>query len=263
MSLTKSLRNRLVGILVIVSLILIVIPFVTTNSDSQGEATRDPDAIAITKNGAVTDQNGRLVSASDTEHDYSDILNPVNDEPLATDNANNAQSPFDALDNNKLQSQNLEVATPTNDANTFEVATPTPVQESNNVVAASPATQVVTQKKAPVKTEVLKSSRNTTAQTHNTTRLNTTNNFNTQKTVAPTTSGKFAAQVGVFSDNSKVGPLVTKLKSLGFNAVRQNININGRAMIRVFAGYAKDRPSANALCNKVKAKGVECLVKSL
>lgn len=56
-------------------------------------------------------------------------------------------------------------------------------------------------------------------------------------------TGTFAAQIGVFSQKSYVTDNVAKLKKAGFNAQTQSVNINGKSMVRVFAGTAKqDRP---------------------
>ncbi|WP_406023065.1 SPOR domain-containing protein, partial [Succinivibrio sp.] len=57
---------------------------------------------------------------------------------------------------------------------------------------------------------------------------------------------------GVFSKKANVDALVSVLNSKGFKTISQNININGKAMIRVFAGTSKTREGALAICNKVK-----------
>ena len=73
-----------------------------------------------------------------------------------------------------------------------------------------------------------------------------------------------AAQIGVFSQKSYVTENVAKLKKAGFNAQTQSVNINGKSMVRVFAGTAKTKQAADAICRSAKAKvGLDCRILSL
>ncbi len=80
----------------------------------------------------------------------------------------------------------------------------------------------------------------------------TTNSLLVDAVNSALASGMYAAQVGVFSKKANVEALVSVLNSKGFKTISQNININGKAMIRVFAGTSKTREGALAICNKVK-----------
>ena len=76
MSITKNIRNRVVGILVVISIVLILLPFLNMN-DKDNSKPQDDNAIAINQNGAVTDTNGQLVTAGNSdsvETNYSDML---------------------------------------------------------------------------------------------------------------------------------------------------------------------------------------------
>lgn len=229
MKFDTSLRNRIVGSLCVASLVLILIPFLSDSGDSTVK-NESSNAIAITKNGAMTDESGQLVSASSdiamaqSEHDYSDLLAPVDDRPKTAES-----SPFDALKQNQVQANN---------SNTVETA----YQEPVSATTTFPDTN---KESAPAK-EVLKSSRKSA-------QSNTIVAKNTQvKANQALASGMYAAQVGVFSKKANVEALVSVLNSKGFRTISQNININGKAMIRVFAGTSKTREGALAICNKVK-----------
>lgn len=294
MSITKNIRNRIVGILVVVSVVLILLPFLNMNGKDTPK-TEDDNAIAINQNGAVTDTNGQLVTAGNSdsvETNYSDMLEaPIDDTKGASANAlsnqqNNApaSSPFDALNNsqtagssvsnqassdlevpndNMFASANLETATPTGAKNTV----------NSNTIAALPSANNKTSATAPkqntVKTETLKSSRVQATQSSSNNTVNSRAKQHTQPAVntAPKSNlvtGTFAAQIGVFSQKSYVTENVAKLKKAGFNAQTQSVNINGKSMVRVFAGTAKTRQAADAICRSAKAKvGLDCRILSL
>ncbi|MGN0901790.1 MAG: SPOR domain-containing protein, partial [Succinivibrio sp.] len=78
-------------------------------------------------------------------------------------------------------------------------------------------------------------------------------------------SGKYAAQVGVFSKKSNANGVIEELKAKGFKPVAQHITVNGKAVVRVFAATCNDRDEAAKICNKVKAslKNIQCSVKGL
>ena len=285
MSITKNIRNRVVGILVVISIVLILLPFLNMN-DKDNSKPQDDNAIAINRNGAVTDTNGQLVTAGNSdsiETNYSDMLEaPIDDTKGSANSLSNVQkdapasSPFDALNNNQVAntsnsnqatsdlevpndnmfaSANLETATPT-------VAT---TATSNTSTLPSASTKVAPQapKSNTVKTETLKSSRLQATQSANANKPKVQSPAKT----APKSNlvtGTFAAQIGVFSQKSYVTENVAKLKKAGFNAQTQSVNINGKSMVRVFAGTAKTKQAADAICRSAKAKvGLDCRILSL
>ena len=289
MSITKNIRNRVVGILVVISIVLILLPFLNMN-DKDNSKPQDDNAIAINRNGAVTDTNGQLVTAGNSdsiETNYSDMLEaPIDDTKGSANALSNAQkdapasSPFDALNNNQVDntsnsnqatsdlevpndnmfaSANLETATPTGAKNSATVAT------SNTSTLPSASTKVApqAQKSNTVKTETLESSRVQATQSANANKPKVQSPAKT----APKSNlvtGTFAAQIGVFSQKSYVTENVAKLKKAGFNAQTQSVNINGKSMVRVFAGTAKTRQAADAICRSAKAKvGLDCRILSL
>lgn len=292
MSITKNIRNRVVGILVVISIVLILLPFLNMN-DKDNSKPQDDNAIAINQNGAVTDTNGQLVTAGNSdsvETNYSDMLEaPIDDTKGAANALSNVQkdapasSPFDALNNNQVvnpsnsnqatsdlevpndnmfASANLETATPTGAKNSATVVT---TATSNTSTLPSANTKVAPQapKSNTVKTETLKSSRVQATQGANANKPKVQSPAST----APKSNlvtGTFAAQIGVFSQKSYVTDNVAKLKKAGFNAQTQSVNINGKSMVRVFAGTAKTRQAADAICRSAKAKvGLDCRILSL
>ena len=171
-----------------------------------------------------------------SEHDYSDLLAPVDDTPKTAQ-----VSPFDALKQNEQK---------TNTVQNVEIEPKEPVSATT--------TFPDTNRETSTTKEVLKSSRKS-AQTSFAANKNTS-----VKTNSPLASGMYAAQVGVFSKKANVDALVSVLNSKGFRTISQNININGKAMIRVFAGTSKSREGALAICNKVKKNTKEqCRVVAL
>lgn len=292
MSITKNIRNRVVGILVVISIVLILLPFLNMN-DKDNSKPQDDNAIAINRNGAVTDTNGQLVTAGNSdsiETNYSDMLEaPIDDTKDSANALSNVQkdapasSPFDALNNNQVAntsnsnqatsdlevpndnmfaSANLETATPTGAKNSATVAT-TATSNTSTLPSASTKVAPQAQKSNTVKTETLKSSRVQATQSANANKPKVQSPAGT----APKSNlvtGTFAAQIGVFSQNSYVTENVAKLKKAGFNAQTQSVNINGKSMVRVFAGTAKTRQAADAICRSAKAKvGLDCRILSL
>ncbi|MGN0894227.1 MAG: SPOR domain-containing protein [Succinivibrio sp.] len=256
MSISTNLRNRIVGLLVVLSVILILSPLFLTNENSKENPKADDSAIAINQNGAVTDSSGQLVAAA--EHDYSEMLEaPVDDlkkdssDPLSLEsNAPKADSPFDALNstssanasNERLFTQNaLETAVPSNKELTAQNTYEAPAVEES------------------LKTETLHSSKTKKSE-------QSTLNNRQSDTVAKTSlvSGTFASQMGVFSKKENAQTLLNKLKNSGFKAVTQSVNINGRSVIRVIAGTSKTRAGAEKICKSATAKtGEKCTILSL
>ncbi|MBQ9221218.1 SPOR domain-containing protein [Succinivibrio sp.] len=254
-TLSKSLRNRIVGFLVLLSVILIFMPFLMKDDVV---AKKNADAIAITPEGAVTDNNGQLVSAG--EHDYSDLLDPVDDSVAKTQVQPKADSPFDALKSSKTDNTSGITAADIPDDNMFassDLEVATPISASSNVTLPSVSNQ------SP-KSETLKSSHaNVPAATPN---------VKTPKEKAPAqkndsnalASGNYAAQVGVFSKKTGAQQVINQLKSAGFSPVTQNVNINGKPLIKVYAGTSKNRAAVQGICQRVQAKtSIKCMVQTL
>lgn len=251
MNLSKSLRNRIVGILVLLSVVLIFIPALMSRGGSEKAESGSSNSIAITKDGAVTDERGQLVSAN--EHDYSDLLDPVDD----TAGAPKKESPFEIAKNNS-NSQNsqgsydllppeLEDAEPSNTAYANESLKVNETLTSKKVNAQNQP-----------KSEVLHSS---SASRNN---VQAKPNSSAKSSSNILASGSYAAQYGVFSQQKGADTAVKNLKQLGFSPVTQRVNVNGKDVIKVYAGVSKNRSQAMAIVKKCSAKTkVKCLIKEI
>lgn len=255
MVISKSIRNRIVGIFVVLSIILILVPLLSNNNESNNrKSSNDDGAIAITKHGAVVDENGATV-----EHDYSDLL--AGDDNYGQIPLNNSQSvsntqatsPFDALNTNNqgnnLASNNILDAAPMDEPfETHKLETAHPISQTpakpNTVVAQS---TFVKPQQQTVKTEVLTSSRNSNTQAKPAASHTTTAS-------TKLISGQYGAQVGAFSQKSQVDSVISQLKSAGFKAIPHQINVNGKQMTRVYAGVAKDKSGIQKICALVKSR---------
>ena len=75
MAFGSKLRNRIVGVLVIVSISLILLPVMMQDRPVPNEPINEKP-IAVNEDGAITDANGLLASQSP---DYADLLEPYDD----------------------------------------------------------------------------------------------------------------------------------------------------------------------------------------
>lgn len=265
MSISKSLRNRLVGLLVIVSLIMIIVPAMM---DPRQVYTQDENAIAVNDQGAVVDKNGQLVSPA--EHDYTDLLAPEDDTLSSTGNVpaipvpNNNNAPLIAGNSSQVPEE-LEVP----DDNMFG---PAPAiidaQPLNSQSAQNSFNKAQSQ-------EVLPSAHNTSQGQNKTDTLVSNNKPNTSQSKPATATsnsvssnnikarGDFALQVGVFSNKNNADSVLAKLKMSGYKPVTQVINVNGKNAIRIYAGFANSREAAKNLASEIQSRtGYKCNVVS-
>ncbi len=251
-TLSKSVRNRIVGLLVLLSLVLIMVPFLLKSNDDF-KVNRSADAIAITKDGAVTDDAGQLVSAN--EHDYSDLLDPEDDLPK------------DGSQSKPLSSESAALTT----ARPNSTAPHMPkYQEIEEALPSVPAPAV------SVTEDSLKSSRLSTASNEsndNVLRSNRTKDKSVKASdTAPKSTkpelknaSKYAAQVGVFSKKAGADKVVSELKKAGFKPTTEKDNVNGVLSIHVYAGVSSNRDEILKICKKVSEKTAKnnCIVHPL
>ncbi|MBR1612879.1 MAG: SPOR domain-containing protein [Succinivibrio sp.] len=257
MNLSKSLKNRIVGILVLLSIVLIFIPALMSRENTD-PAQSNVQSIAITKDGAVTDERGQLVSAN--ERDYSDLLDPIDDTVVTP----SKESPFEIAKNNaskdNKKQENFELAVPE-----LEDAIPTNTAYASEALKTQ---ETLTSKKQTVaqnnsNTEVLRS--NNSKNNQKPAATNSRNNTPKKQTSSNVlSSGSYAAQYGVFSQQKGVDTAVANLKKLGFAPVTQRVNVNGKDVIKVYAGVSKDRKQAMAIVQKCSDKTkTKCLIKEI
>ena len=274
MALAKKIRNRIVGALVLVSLAMILVPAIM---DPGQIYKRSSQSIAVNGNGAVTDSSGRLIQGG--AQDYSDLLAPdqnnngVTPEQLAAQNSNSNEvtmpdqesslplppepqgnDPFAAVNSSP---QSLNVA-PEQQVQRLKDAQ---IQQQSPQVAAK---ENVAKPKVAVQnnsSEVLRSNRTQSRQssTQSSERL-VSSAQKTQKkeqnsvksTAAVASGGAYAVQVGVFSSKANADSVVNKLRQAGISARQVPAVINGRNLIRVYAGSAATKNAAEGIANRVQ-----------
>ncbi len=269
-TLTKSIRNRIVGLLVLLSIVLIMVPFLLKSNDDF-KVNRSEDAIAITKDGAVTNDDGQLVSA--IEHDYSDLLDPEDDlskddkklpsvnetATLTTKRTPQADSP---VPEHMPKYEELEEVKPT--PSTF-----VPVDLDDESVSAQ------NNSKSSDSNDVLRSNRNkdkkpSTAKKNEVAKKIevksvTPKNTGSKPAVKVNSASKYAAQVGVFSKKAGADQVVAALKHAGFRPTTQKDNVNGSVSIRVYAAVSANREDIVNICKSVSQKTAHknCIVHPL
>ncbi len=272
MALGKKLRNRLVGLLVLVSVAMILVPAIM---DPGQVYRKSSDTIAVDGNGAVTDQNGRMMQGGD----YSDLLAPVegngitpeqlaaqnskktepaagademispsdqgtldsfDDGPFASDPVAVNRVPQNALSNGGSEVEQLKRARETGSGPTPKgnAATSSQITSANGV-------------------EILKSSRSkdqsAAPKNTNSERLvSSRTNKDQQKRNASGSQGNYTVQVGVFSSKANADGVISKLKAAGISARQVPAVINGRNLIRVYAGSASTREGAEGIARRVQ-----------
>ncbi len=256
MSISKSLRNRIVGLLVLVSLIMIIVPAMMDPREVYDK--KDDKSIAVNSQGAVVNNDGQLVSPS--EHDYTDLLAPEDDstQPLPS-SAENSTAPLTT----SQSSGDLEVpddnmfgpaptiidAKPLNSQNsnteTFTDNTPLPSVQDKTTQPSQSANTAKPQNNAGAKVQKPQQ----------------------KPVVTPATpgakSGDFAVQVGVFSNQKNADSVIARLKMSGYSPITQTINVNGKTAVRIYAAFAKSRDAARKIASEIQSRtGFKCNVVS-
>lgn len=277
MVLGRKIRNRILGLLVLLSIAMILVPAIM---DPGQIYKKSSDSIAVNGHGALTDKSGRMVEGT---QDYSDLLSPVEGADVTPEQlaAQNAGSREQLPENNQdldpiADSSALAIARNNDNADPFATVNSTPAVAP--VVAPQPIpadgnAQVQRLKqaqaqnntpKAQAQNEVLKSSKGT----QNTAKASSGNNNNnterlisnhakaqantaTASSSAQSSSG-FAVQVGVFSSKQNADAVVAKLKAAGISARQVPAVINGRSLIRVYAGAPKNKDAATSIARRVQ-----------
>ena len=262
MAFGRKLRNRLVGLLVLVSLVLILMPMIMKPEDTYKKSEK---SIAVDKNGAVTDTTGRLVENG--EHDYSDLLAPVED---------NGVNPRDIAAQNSGSQQGA--AAPAQGAPQAGAAIPAPPEiKPAQAPAPAPAAalnpprqasgrEIPSDPKAQV--EMLKSARkagqdqasaNPKPQTQQDQKgevLRSQRQQQPQKAAAAPAAaqakaGTYSVQVGVFSNPANAQKIASKLRAAGIAVRTENATLGGKSVVRVLAGSANTREAAQSIASRV------------
>ena len=231
MAVTSKLRNRIVGFLIIVSLILLVLP-VLLKDQPQTPAQVNEDIIAVDEHGALTDENGGLLSSAET--DYATLLAPEDDlkdnpPPLTAPSPDAAPRPA---------SSSPASSAPAASADQTEILTAAkPAQPS-----ARPDTEILRAPAKPAPAPVQSAQKTAPRQS--------------AAAAAPAASGKpsgaYTIQVGVFSQQSNAQNVVKKLQAGRISAFTEKVTINGKEMVRVYAGSGKTQQELQPVLTQVE-----------
>lgn len=259
MAFGRKLRNRLVGLLVLVSLVLILMPMIMKPEDTYKKSEK---SIAVDQNGAVTDTTGRLVENG--EHDYSDLLAPVED---------NGVNPRDIAAQNSGSQQGA--AAPAQGAPQAGAAIPAP-PEIKPAQAPAPAAALNSPRQASgreihsdpnAQVEMLKSARKAAqdqasanpkpqAQQDQKGEVLRSQRQQPQKAAAAPAAaqakaGTYSVQVGVFSNPANAQKIASKLRAAGIAVRTENATLGGKSVVRVLAGSATTREAAQSIASRV------------
>ena len=226
MAFGSKLRNRIVGVLVIVSIILILLPVMMQDRPVPNEPINEKP-IAVNEDGAITDANGLLASQSP---DYADLLEPY-DDLNKNEEVLNAQ-PLPAAPTGKVEVLDLPDDGPFAGSNTGKQA----VADGNN----APKEEILVAKKPaleskPAENKVTKPAAN-----------------KSESAAKPADKGAYTVQVGVFSQDSNAQNVVKKLNAAGISSRIEKVKVNGRTLNRVYAGSANSRSSLQKLLPQIE-----------
>lgn len=224
MAVSKSLRNKIVGLLVLASLILILLPAMMDK-----KVNNDQGQIPITQEGAIVDNS--------TNATQELANNNVNVEDTSVDNSNQANT----LDNDPF-------ANATNSANTTAntPANTTSANDSNAEVLTFDKNTDSTENKAEVlEFKNTKATNKTTNKTTDTLGSNSTKLANGQ-------NAKYIIQVAVFSQPNNAQNIVNKLKAQGINAYSKKVSVNNKTLYRVYANSSDSKEQLEPIAKKIE-----------
>ncbi|MBQ9275524.1 MAG: SPOR domain-containing protein [Succinivibrio sp.] len=235
-----NVRNRIVGLLAVVALGLIMVP--TMMSPQLNEQKRGArESIAVNPDGAASlheEQGGAVV-----EHDYSDLLEPVDDRPGASGVAPDYVPA-------EFRAENREVTAALDRALQEELGPidETPAGSEKLVSSRAPAARAdaaavakAPEKKAepPKSAQAKKPEKKEAAKP--------------AAKAAASASGSYVLQVGVFSQQANASSVVAKLKKAGITAHTEQVVLNGQNMFKVLTGTYKSREAAQKAADKVQS----------
>lgn len=251
MAFVAKMRNRIIGLLIIFTLILIIFPIIMTSND---KTKKNNELIAINHEGAITDEDGQIMAAQ--EPDYSRMLEPVDDTRPAAPGGSYSKSQDFAGSSETLyassstgpahRNDGAEIlgapgssapplrpaAPPRGQPETLTARSSAPAQKAEVLTAPKEAKKQPVKKETPkavAKSEPVKPAKNAAAQ-----------------------KGGFTVQVGVFSVAANANKIAGTLKSNGITANVQKDKINNKDMYRVYAGSASSRGELEGLVKKIK-----------
>ena len=260
MAISTSLRNKLVGFIIVASTILIFLP-VLLSKDMIKKDAPDNNAVAITQNGALRDANGNLVPQGQPNVEQALNISGQNNALVLTGQAGQApqRGPQPELNPNLAANSNvandnsvemLEFSRPQAQNSRPPQAlgpAPLPSNKQPEILEAKPKPQ--NQAKQP---EIL-TAKNKPAATNNkpaskpAATSNSSSSASGTKVIAGSKpSERFVIQVGVFAKRSNADNVVAKIKKAGISVYAIEVTSNNKVLYRVYAGHANSRSALNA-----------------
>lgn len=257
MAISTSLRNKLVGFIIVASTILIFLP-VLLSKDMIKKDAPDNNAVAITQNGALRDANGNLVPQGQPNVEQALNISGQNNALVLTGQAPQ-RGPQPELNPNLAANSNvandnsvemLEFSRPQAQNSRPPQAlgpAPLPSNKQPEILEAKPKPQ--NQTKQP---EIL-TAKNKPAATNNkpaskpAATSNSSSSANGTKVIAGSKpSERFVIQVGVFAKRANADNVVAKIKKAGISVYAIEVASNNKVLYRVYAGHANSRSALNA-----------------
>lgn len=257
MAISTSLRNKLVGFIIVASTILIFLP-VLLSKDMIKKDAPDNNAVAITQNGALRDANGNLVPQGQPNVEQALNISGQNNALVLTGQAPQ-RGPQPELNPNLAANSNvandnsvemLEFSRPQAQNSRPPQAlgpAPLPSNKQPEILEAKPKPQ--NQAKQP---EIL-TAKNKPAATNNkpaskpAATSNSSSSASGTKVIAGSKpSERFVIQVGVFAKRSNADNVVAKIKKAGISVYAIEVASNNKVLYRVYAGHANSRSALNA-----------------
>lgn len=257
MAISTSLRNKLVGFIIVASTILIFLP-VLLSKDMIKKDAPDNNAVAITQNGALRDANGNLVPQGQPNVEQALNISGQNNALVLTGQAPQ-RGPQPELNPNLAANSNvandnsvemLEFSRPQAQNSRPPQAlgpAPLPSNKQPEILEAKPKPQ--NQTKQP---EIL-TAKNKPAATNNkpaskpAATSNSSSSASGTKVIAGSKpSERFVIQVGVFAKRSNADNVVAKIKKAGISVYAIEVASNNKVLYRVYAGHANSRSALNA-----------------
>lgn len=258
MAISTSLRNKLVGFIIVASTILIFLP-VLLSKDMIKKDAPDNNAVAITQNGALRDANGNLVPQGQPNVEQALNISGQNNALVLTGQAPQRGGPQPELNPNLAANSNvandnsvemLEFSRPQAQNSRPPQAlgpAPLPSNKQPEILEAKPKPQ--NQAKQP---EIL-TAKNKPAATNNkpaskpAATSNSSSSASGTKVIAGSKpSERFVIQVGVFAKRSNADNVVAKIKKAGISVYAIEVASNNKVLYRVYAGHANSRSALNA-----------------
>ena len=257
MAISTSLRNKLVGFIIVASTILIFLPVLLSKGMIKKDAP-DNNAVAITQNGALRDANGNLVPQGQPNVEQALNISGQNNALVLTGQAPQG-GPQPELNPNLAANSNvandnsvemLEFSRPQAQNSRPPQAlgpAPLPSNKQPEILEAKPKPQ--NQAKQP---EIL-TAKNKPAATNNkpaskpAATSNSSSSASGTKVIAGSKpSERFVIQVGVFAKRSNADNVVAKIKKAGISVYAIEVASNNKVLYRVYAGHANSRSALNA-----------------